>query len=159
MAKYVPGFSTIAPPLAGAMRLGLPRFLAYSTVAAPLWAAAPIALGARFHDEVERALIGIAGMGRSAIALVAGALALYVVFKALERAVRLRFLRTVRIGAAELRERMQREPNPVVLDARSALARRLDPRSIPGAIALDVEAPELALLALPRGREVVVYCT
>jgi membrane protein DedA with SNARE-associated domain len=27
VAKFVPGFSTVAPPIAGALRLGLPAFL------------------------------------------------------------------------------------------------------------------------------------
>src|SRR5688572_5677597 len=52
IAKYVPGFSTVAPPLAGTMQLGFPSFLAYSTVAAVLWAGLPIALGAIFSNEV-----------------------------------------------------------------------------------------------------------
>src|SRR5687767_15729183 len=30
VAKYVPGFSTVAPPLAGTMGVGIPQFLAYS---------------------------------------------------------------------------------------------------------------------------------
>ncbi|HXF65500.1 MAG TPA: VTT domain-containing protein [Burkholderiales bacterium] len=159
VAKYVPGFSTIAPPLAGAMRLGLPQFLAYSTVAAVLWAAAPVALGALFHEEVERALAWLEGLGGGAVAVVAGALAFYIAFKTAERAMLIRFLRMVRISAGELRELMQREPKPVVLDARSALARSLDPRSIPGAVPVDATAPQIVLPRLPPGRDVVVYCS
>lgn len=159
VAKYVPGFSTIAPPLAGAMRLSLPRFLAYSAAAALLWAAVPVALGALFHEEVERALAWLEGLGSGAVTVVAGAFAFYIVLKTAERAMLIRFLRMVRIGADELRELMRREPKPVVLDARSDLARGLDPRSIPGAIPVDLTAPQIALPQLPAGRDVVVYCS
>src|SRR5688572_30638287 len=45
VAKYIPGFSTVAPPLAGTTGVGLGRFLTYSAVAALLWAALPVAGG------------------------------------------------------------------------------------------------------------------
>ena len=71
VAKYVPGFSTVAPPLAGTMQLGLAPFLAFSAVAATLWAGLPIALGAIFHAEVESALAWLGNMGAGAAAVVA----------------------------------------------------------------------------------------
>src|ERR1700688_3084046 len=37
VAKFVPGLSTIAPPLAGAMRLGTVRFLAFCASGAAIW--------------------------------------------------------------------------------------------------------------------------
>ncbi len=46
-AKYIPGFATVAPPLAGAMQLGLRPFVLFSAVGALLWVALPVALGAR----------------------------------------------------------------------------------------------------------------
>jgi len=65
----------------------------------------------------------------------------------------------VRINAAELRELMGRDPRPIVLDVRSATARKLDPRRIPGAIWVDIAAPQAALVAVPPDRDVVVYCS
>jgi membrane protein DedA with SNARE-associated domain len=159
LAKYIPGFSTIAPPLAGTMRLAVPAFLAYSAVAALLWAGLAIALGAAFHSEVERALEWLESMGTGAVAVVSAAVLLYIGVKAVQRYLLIRFLRMVRIAAEELRELMAREPKPVVLDVRSATARRLDPRRLPGAIAVDIESPQVALAAVPRDREVIVYCS
>jgi hypothetical protein len=57
-----------------------------------------------------------------------------------------------------VRELLGREPKPVVLDVRSAAARRLDPRRLPGALAVDIEAPPGALLSTASGRDVIVYC-
>jgi membrane protein DedA with SNARE-associated domain len=159
VAKYVPGFSTVAPPLAGALRLGLPAFLGYSAVAALLWAGLPIALGAVFHTEVERALRWLESMGTGAIALIVAVLLLYVAVKSAQRYLLIRFLRMSRISVSGLRELMAQEEKPIVLDVRSATARGLDPRRIPGAIAVDIEAPQAALIAVPLDRDLVVYCS
>jgi rhodanese-related sulfurtransferase len=59
----------------------------------------------------------------------------------------------------ELRRLLQEEVKPVILDARSALARSFDPRHIPGALAVDMIAPELHLAQVPPDRDVVVYCS
>src|SRR5437016_12765252 len=37
IAKFVPGLATIAPPLAGATRIGWTQFLFYNTLGAGLW--------------------------------------------------------------------------------------------------------------------------
>lgn len=159
VAKYVPGFSTVAPPLAGTMQLGLAPFLAYSTIAAVLWAGLPIALGAIFHAEVESALEWLENMGAGAAAVIAVVVLLYIGIKALQRFMLIRFLRMVRVSAGELRELMERDAKPVVLDVRSAMARKLDPRRIPGAIWVDIVAPQAALVAVPPDRDVIVYCS
>ena len=159
LAKYVPGFSTVAPPLAGTMRLGLPAFLAYSAVAALLWAGVPIALGAVFHAEVERALEWLGSMGTGAVAVIVAIVLLYVGVKAVQRLMLIRFLRMARISVEELRDLMRQESKPLVLDVRSAMARKLDPRRLPGAVAVDINAPQAALAAVPPDRDVVVYCS
>jgi membrane protein DedA with SNARE-associated domain len=158
VAKYIPGFSTAAPPLAGTMRLGLAAFLAYSAVAALLWAGLPIALGAVFHAEVESALEWLESMGTGAAAVIAVVVLFYISVKAVQRYLLIRFLRMVRISVKEVRDLMRREQKPVVLDVRSAAARKLDPRRLPGAVAVDIGSPQSALVAIPPGREVIVYC-
>jgi rhodanese-related sulfurtransferase len=54
---------------------------------------------------------------------------------------------------------MKQETKPVVLDVRSAAARRLDPRRLPSAIAVDIDTPQVALVDVPPDRDVVVYCS
>jgi rhodanese-related sulfurtransferase len=65
----------------------------------------------------------------------------------------------VRISVEELRQMMAEGGAPVILDVRSAAARKFDPRRIPGAIAVDMVAPERHLTAVPPDRDVVVYCS
>src|SRR6266536_5549645 len=45
VAKFVPGFSTVAPPLAGAIRARLLPFLLYDGAGALVWAGAGVAAG------------------------------------------------------------------------------------------------------------------
>lgn len=158
-AKLIPGFATVAPPLAGTMGLGFPRFLLYSAVAAALWAGLAVAAGAIFHAEVEWVLARLEGMGAGALALIAAVIAGYAGIKALERYLLIRFLRMVRIGVAELKESMAGDVKPVILDVRSEAMRKLDPRRIPGAIAVDMVAPERFLGVVPPDRDVIVYCS
>jgi rhodanese-related sulfurtransferase len=54
---------------------------------------------------------------------------------------------------------MRQETKPVVLDVRSSMARSLDRRRIPGAIWVDIAAPQAALAAMLPEQDVVVYCS
>ncbi|MBX9902746.1 MAG: VTT domain-containing protein [Burkholderiales bacterium] len=159
VAKYIPGFSTVAPPLAGAMRLGLPSFLLFSTLGALLWIAVPVALGAVFHAEVEWALERLTELGSGALLTLAVVALLYAGVKAMQRYLFLRMLRAARMTVQELRELLQGEIPPVVVDVRSDVVRRLDPRRIPGAIAVNMENAAAALEEIPPDRDVVVYCS
>ncbi len=159
VAKFIPGFSTVAPPLAGTMKLGFGRFVLFSAISALLWAGASIAAGAFFSSEVEWALTRLQDMGSDALLVIAAAILFYLGVKAVERYLLIRFLRMVRIGVEELRQLITQGERPVILDARSALARRQDPRHIPGAIAVDMVAPEAHLAAVEPDRDVVVYCS
>jgi hypothetical protein len=96
-------------------------------------------------------------MGAGAVAVIAAAAMLYIGVKLLQRYMLIRFLRMVRISVDELRELMGGENKPIVLDVRSQSAQKLDPRRIPGAIAVDIAAPQVA--AVPPDREVIVYCS
>ena len=159
VAKYVPGFSTVAPPLAGTMRLGFGRFLAYSAAAALLWAAAPVLCGFFFRREVEWLLARLEAMGTGAVTIVVALILLYVVVKAIQRYLLIRFLRMIRIDVADLREMIDRGHQPIILDARSPLAREAEPRRIPGAIHVALESVEDILDTIPPDRDVVVYCS
>lgn len=159
VAKFVPGFSTVAPPLAGTMRLPLVPFVAYSAAGAALWAGVAIGAGMLFHAEIDRGLAWLEDTGPGVLAAVAAIILLYAAVKWIERWMFIRMLRSARISVDELHRLMQSESPPVILDVRSATARKLDPRRIPGAIAVSIEAPEREIAAVGHDRELVVYCT
>jgi membrane protein DedA with SNARE-associated domain len=55
-AKFIPGLSTIAPPLAGIVGLGAPLFLLYDGLGAVIWALSGLGIGYVFSDQIEQAV-------------------------------------------------------------------------------------------------------
>jgi membrane protein DedA with SNARE-associated domain len=159
VAKYIPGFSTVAPPLAGTMGLALPRFLLFSAAAALLWAAVPVAAGYFFSTEVEWLLAWLENMGAGALAVLAAVVLIYAGIKGLQRYLLIRFLRMVRISGAELRQMLDQGRPPIIFDVRSALAREAEPRMLPGAVSVDLDDVEGMLDRVSGDSEVVIYCS
>ena len=159
VAKFVPGFATVAPPLAGAMGLSLARFIVFSAAGALLWAIVPVAAGMVFSAQVEQALAWVERMGTRGVMVAAGVVAVYVGVKLIQRHLLIRRLRAVRVDAHELRKMIRAGAPLVVLDARSATARKLDPRHIPGATAINFADAEKALKIGTHDHDIVVYCS
>jgi membrane protein DedA with SNARE-associated domain/rhodanese-related sulfurtransferase len=159
IAKFVPGLAIIAPPLAGAMRIGWPKFIALSTLGAMLWVGSGLAAGMLFKTQIGALLIHLDRIGSLTGAVVAGLLAAYVLYKWWERARFYKTLRMARISAADLYELVQAGAQPVIVDVRSPTARALEPRWIPGAIHVPVDGVGRHIGHLPRDREIVLYCT
>jgi membrane protein DedA with SNARE-associated domain len=85
IGRLIPGVARMAPPVAGAFKLGFLPFLAYSAVGAAIWSGLAVEMGAIFHVEVNRVLewaAEIGGWAALAIGIIAG---LYVAFKWLQR--------------------------------------------------------------------------
>ncbi len=159
VAKFIPGYSTVAPPLAGAAKAPLSRFLLFTAGGTVLWAGGALALGALFHGAVERALSFLSGLGGSALVLLGLALLLYIAAKWMQRRRFYKVLRMARIRATDLRRLMDDGEAPVIVDVRSGSARARDPRRIPGAIVADVAELDEKISHLPTDREIVLYCT
>lgn len=159
VAKFVPGFSTVAPPLAGTTGVGLVRFLFYDLAGSALWAGAAVLGGVVFHRAVDRLLALFESFGSTALELLLGGLALVVLVKWYERRRFYRSLRMARISVDELRRAREEGRDPLVIDVRSVAARGSDPWRIAGALALDPEALDVGLAELAREREIILYCT
>lgn len=159
VAKFIPGFSTVAPPLAGAMKLPFASFLVYSAAGAAIWSGTAIGIGMFFHDELGAILSWLEEAGPGVITAIVAVVVLYAAAKWAERWMFIRMLRGARISVNDLDALLRGEKPPVVLDVRSATARRNDPRAIPGAIPVDLADPQRHLAGVPPEREIVVYCT
>jgi membrane protein DedA with SNARE-associated domain len=158
-SKFITGFSTVAPPLAGAMGARVATFLLYDALGILAWAGLGLGLGYAFHRQVEGLIALLDRFGSASLVLVAGALAAFVLVKWWQRKRFYRALRTARITVDELRGLMQREPPPVIVDVRTDLSRRFDPRRIPGATTLELREIQERLAGIPTDREIVLYCT
>ncbi|MGO8674258.1 MAG: rhodanese-like domain-containing protein [Limisphaerales bacterium] len=159
VAKFVPGLSTVAPPLAGMSGVKTARFLLADGAGSLLYGGCFILLGYLFSNRIQRLAAALAGIGGSAVALVLGLVAIYIGLKYYERQRVLRGLRTARITAAELRQRQDAGENLAIIDLRPAEELVLDPLLIPGAVHLRADEVESWYQEIPRDREVVVYCS
>jgi membrane protein DedA with SNARE-associated domain/rhodanese-related sulfurtransferase len=159
IAKFVPGLSIIAPPLAGAMRVGWLRFAAPSSAGAMLWVGTGLGAGMLFHAQIGLMFGWARRVGVAAAYGFAALLLVYLAFKWWERRRFLALLRMTRISVSELYELIGAGAAPVIIDVRSTTARVLEPRFIPGALHVTLEDVGSRLVGLPRDREIIVYCT
>jgi membrane protein DedA with SNARE-associated domain/rhodanese-related sulfurtransferase len=158
VSKFIPGFNTIAAPVAGASGISRPQFLCFSIIGSALWAGTGIAIGAIFHRSIGAILDVLGVMGMAALGLVASLLALFILFKFIERQRFYRALRMKRISVAELLQLIDIGADPVLLDARSAFSQGMD-APIPGARMLCDNALLLVMGDVEKDRHIIVYCS
>jgi membrane protein DedA with SNARE-associated domain len=159
VAKFVPGLSTMAPPLAGIIGMPLWRFVVWDGLGALLWAGVFAGLGYAGADQLERVAAHVGRFGSGAVAIVAALFAAYIAWKWVERRRFIRRLRIARIAPEELKRRLDAGEATVIVDLRGALDFASDPTTIPGALVLTPEELEARHQEIPRDREIVLYCT
>jgi membrane protein DedA with SNARE-associated domain len=159
VAKFIPGLSTVAPPLAGMVGVSVPRFVLYSALAALLWAGTWGSLGYLAGDALSQIKDETGRLGTVLAGLVATGVAVYIAVKWIKRRRFLRGLRIARISPDELKADLD-SGNPVfIVDLRSALDVTATPFVIPGALRIAAEELQTRHASIPRDRDVVVYCS
>ncbi|HSB81079.1 MAG TPA: rhodanese-like domain-containing protein [Candidatus Methylomirabilis sp.] len=159
MAKFIPGLSTVAPPLAGITRMPLARFFLFDGLGALLWVGVFVALGVLFGEQLEGLAALLATMGTWLLAILVGGLGVYLLWKFLARQRFLRRLRLARITPEELNQKLEAGDEVMIVDLRHPLELEADPVVIPGAIRVSAEDVEQRRLTIPQDREVVLYCS
>src|SRR4030095_7267842 len=61
LSKFVPGFATVAPPIAGALKMPTGGFIVASIASAALWAGAAMGTGFIFARQIALALAWVGG--------------------------------------------------------------------------------------------------
>jgi len=158
-AKFVPGFSTIAPPLAGASQHSFIEFLVYDGIGAIVWAGAAVAAGRAFHHAVDRVLFALEDLGYWSVAVIGGALAIVIVVKWWQRHEFMARLRLARITPKELNDLIEANHDPLIFDVRTASSLRRDPRRIPQALIVPGDEIPQHVAGIQRDRDIILYCT
>jgi membrane protein DedA with SNARE-associated domain/rhodanese-related sulfurtransferase len=158
IAKFVPGLGTLAPPLSGALGVSLSSFLIFNGAGAALWAGTGLAAGVLLHGQIDRIMASLNQLGYYVLLALGICLALYVGWRAWRRYAFARYMRMARVSVDELHSLIERGAEPVILDARSNIHRRLHGLRIPGARSIDLAAIDRSLAELPRDRDIIVYC-
>lgn len=159
VAKFLPGLGLVTPPLAGIFRMRFQRFLLFDAIGSAFWAGAFLGVGYAFAGEIERVAASLASLGGWLLVLLFGALAAYIGYKYVARQRFLRELRIARITADELKLKLDAGDQITIVDLRHSMDFEAEPEVIPGALHMEAKELEEKSDRLPRGGEVVLYCT
>ena len=157
VAKFIPGFASVATAMAGVLRVPLWRFVPADAIGATLWSGVAIALGYIFRNAIDDVLAVLQEMGKIGLMLIVLAFAAYVFWKWLQRRRFIRQLVMDRITVDEVRRLIDEGNIGMVIDVRSPMAQEITGR-IPGAVTVDPQNMTFDLVAVEPQSEVVVYC-
>jgi len=156
VAKFIPGLNTAAPTLAGIFRMPVRRFMIFASLGAFFWVVTVTSLGLIFSEQLEEIALRWGGW---LVAVLAGSLAAYVLWKFIQRRRFLRRLRIARITPKELMDKLTAGENISIVDLRQPIDIEAFPQMIPGALRIAMEEIEDRHGEIPRDRDVVLYCS
>jgi rhodanese-related sulfurtransferase/membrane protein DedA with SNARE-associated domain len=139
--------------------VGWTRFLLFSTLGAGLWVGAGMGAGLVLREQIDYLLEVLESAGGTAIIVLGALFVTYVAYKWWERHRFFTMLRMARISVDELSRLMDAGASPVIVDVRTQTARELEPRRIPGALHVPLDAIDEHARDLPRDRDIILYCT
>jgi membrane protein DedA with SNARE-associated domain/rhodanese-related sulfurtransferase len=157
-AKFIPGLSTLAPPLAGSSGVSVPRFLFFDGLSALLYAGCFILAGVLFSRQLEQIIDALAGLGHGALGVVVALFAIYIGYRYWQRHRLLSELRMARISVDELHQKQEAGESLLILDLRSHFELEQDPAVIRGAVHVTMDELRVRQQDIPRDRDIVLYC-
>ena len=157
VAKFIPGVSTVAPPIAGALRMHQLGFLLAAGVGAGLWAGLPLAAGWILKDAVRQLIVLLDQHTSIAILVVSLLVGSWIGWKLWQK---YRFRKSSdipHVTANELLKLMETENPPLVLDLRQpGLIRETGP--VAGATIAEHGNLGAAVGDWPKHRPIVTLC-
>ncbi|HUE36997.1 MAG TPA: DedA family protein/thiosulfate sulfurtransferase GlpE [Candidatus Acidoferrum sp.] len=158
IAKFIPGMSTVTPPLAGMSKLSAGQFLFFDTISSLLYSGGFILIGFIFSNQIAQIAETMENIGGDALILIVAFLLAYIAYKYWQRQSLLRELRMAKISVDELGKMLGSGENPLILDVRSSLELEQDPAIIRGAVHLALDDLQKGHGEFPHDREIIVYC-
>jgi membrane protein DedA with SNARE-associated domain len=158
LAKFIPGLSTVAPPIAGQTNMPLHLFLAYDAAGSLLWALA-FTLGGRFfgdflkHSSIVHSVSNVTGV--LFVLLLIG----FLIYRFTRQRAFIKEMRTARLEPDDLKQMLEGGLQPFIVDLRHPLDYLPDPRTLPGAVLLTPDKLVEHTDTIPRDRDVVLFCT
>jgi membrane protein DedA with SNARE-associated domain/rhodanese-related sulfurtransferase len=163
-AKFVPGLSTVAAPIAGQTGMAYPRFLLWDLAGSIVWSLSFIFAGRFFGDIAKRSQAFFQFLSHFAalvfILMVVG----FFVWRVVKQRRFVSRVRELRIEPDEVKAMLDQAmrdaaAQPFIVDLRHPLDYLPDPRVLPGAIRIGPSEIALHASRIPRDRDVILYCT
>ena len=163
-AKFVPGLSTVAAPIAGQLQMSYLTFVIYDMAGSLIWCGAWLFAGRFFGDIAERSSNFFALLGHFGIALVLLMVAALVIYRLVKRRQFLTQLRGLRLEPAQLMAMIADAERagldrPFIVDLRHPLDVMTDPLILPGALRIGPDELKQRREIIPTDRDIVLYCT
>lgn len=157
IAKFIPGFSTVAPPIAGALRMSLSGFLLASGIGAGLWAGVALVTGLLLQDTVRTVITLLDQNSHRAFIVIALLLSIWIGWKFWQKYRFRKFGAVPHITPIELLEAMSSDTPPLLLDLRGP-AMVKDTGPVFGATIADFDFLHQAVTDWPKASPVVTFC-
>jgi membrane protein DedA with SNARE-associated domain/rhodanese-related sulfurtransferase len=163
-AKFVPGLSTVAAPIAGQTGMSYPRFLAWDLAGSLIWGETFILAGRFFGDIAKKSAPFFAWLGHFAILIFVLMVLGFLAHRIWKQRKFLQQVRELRLEPSELKTMLDyaetnHTPAPFIVDLRHPLDYLPDPRVLPGALRIGPNELKQHSEIIPRDRDVILYCT
>jgi len=156
-SKFIPGVSTIAPPMAGISRVNPWKFIVMDGAGAGLWAGAFIFAGWCFRRQTDAIASHLDQCGKLLGVSLACAIFIYVLFKFIERKRVPRSLQLDRIAPLELKQLIESGEAITIVDLRNSIEWRN--ARIPGSLMITAEELGTLVPTLPEAATTIIYCS
>ena len=160
-AKFVPGINTMAPPLAGSMRMRPTQFLTFDAMGAAIYVGTYSIAGYVFSDVLRDITRRLRTAGSAAETVFGIGLAVYIVYRIVIYR-RYRLLDTApRVRPEDVGKRLAgAAPGSILIaDVRSHGYYDADAERIAGSVRLEPNRIEEEVKGLSKEREIYLYCT
>jgi membrane protein DedA with SNARE-associated domain/rhodanese-related sulfurtransferase len=163
-AKFVPGLSTVAAPIAGQTGMPYSRFLAWDLAGSLIWGETFILAGRFFGDLAKRSAPFFAWLGHFAFFIFAAMVLGFLAHRVWKQRKFLQQVRELRLEPSELKDMLDTAQKdgltpPFIVDLRHPLDYLPDPRVLPGALRIGPNELKQHSEIIPRDRDVILYCT
>lgn len=157
-AKFLPGVSVVAAPMAGALHMSIPRFVGFDLLAGAIWSGLFLAVGFVFSDQIADVLVLLSQIGSTALGLAVIVVAAWALWRWWRRRQFRLEVAMPRITVQGLLDLIDGGHDPVIIDVRSNASQAIDVRRIPGATSVHLDEIHRHAKTLPHDREIVLYC-
>ena len=158
-AKFVPGLSVVAPPVAGQTGMSFRRFLLFDTGGATIFVGSLLLAGRLFGDLLTRDPRVLNWAGRFGGALLVLGILAFLGSRIYRRYSYMKKLRSARLEPQTLKQMLDDGEQVYIVDLRHPLELVPDPFTLPGAHHLSPDALALQSAQIPLDRDIVLYCT
>jgi membrane protein DedA with SNARE-associated domain/rhodanese-related sulfurtransferase len=157
-AKFVPGLSMLAPPVAGQKGMAFRSFLFFDGIGASLWVGLLLGAGRLFGALLVRDPALLDRVGRFSGALLLLGVAGLLLARIIRRRMILNKLISARLEPAELKRWLDQGEDVFIVDLRHPDDLKDEPFTLPGALHIAPQTLAERGHEIPRDRDIVLYC-